>query len=187
MMMRGKKMSNNLIVIENGQLETYCLDDKLSWQVGRLSKDNVPDIILHSVTASRKHGKFQNMDGVWFYIDNSSNTNGTIYNNEKVKTGLNGRVKPVMVSDGDTFIFGGGAEAIINPQTIWALFTTKTFEQEWRAVPTGGEAEVLVQTTQRKDELKHLKKGEVIEQTDGIAICMGDITYLIGDMNVIKQ
>ena len=185
--MHGKKMSNNLIVIENGQLTTYCLDDKLSWQVGRLSKDNVPDIILHSVTASRKHGKFQNMDGVWFYIDNSNNTNGTIYNNEKVKTGLNGRVKPIMVSDGDIFIFGGGDEAIINPQTIWALFTTKSFDEKWRMVDTKGNKEILIQTTKQEDVLKHLKKGEVISQADGMAIDMGDITYLIGDMNVIKE
>ena len=38
------KISNTLIIIENGQLSTYSLDDKLSWEVGRPSKDNFPDI-----------------------------------------------------------------------------------------------------------------------------------------------
>lgn len=51
------KKSNNLVVIENGQLTQYSLDDKNVWEVGRPSRDNVPDIKLHSTTASRKHGK----------------------------------------------------------------------------------------------------------------------------------
>ena len=64
--MNGKKSrnGNQLIVIENGQLSTYTLDDRLVWEVGRASKDNLPDIRLHSETVSRKHGKFQNIDGI---------------------------------------------------------------------------------------------------------------------------
>ena len=185
--MHGRKISNNLIVIENGQLTNYCLDDKLCWQVGRLSKGNSPDIILHSVTASRKHGKFQNMDGVWFYIDNSSNTNGTIYNNKKVKTGLNGRVKPIMVSDGDIFIFGGGEEAIINAQTIWALFSTRAFDKKWRCVDTKGLTQLSILSAKKVEQLKDLKKGDVIERVDGIVIYMEDITYLIGDIDIVKK
>ena len=59
-MMHGK-IENNLILIENGQIFSYVLDNKNSWEIGRPSKDNIPDIKLHSATVSRKHGKFQNI------------------------------------------------------------------------------------------------------------------------------
>ena len=36
------RKNNNLIVIENGQISTYLLDDKLQWTVGRISKENHP-------------------------------------------------------------------------------------------------------------------------------------------------
>ncbi|MCR5303208.1 MAG: FHA domain-containing protein, partial [Lachnospiraceae bacterium] len=77
-MMHGEK-GNSLIVIESGSQTTYYLDDRRVWNVGRASKDNVPDIRLHSTTASRKHGKFENIDGIWFYLD-SNGKNGTVYN-----------------------------------------------------------------------------------------------------------
>ena len=66
--MSGKK-ENSLIIIENGQIKTYDLDNKTEWYLGRPSKNNIPDIKLHLNTVSRKHGKFQNIDGVWFYMD----------------------------------------------------------------------------------------------------------------------
>ena len=78
--MLGKK-GNSLIVIENGKLTDYRLDDKLVWEVGRPSRDNNPDIILHSVTVSRQHGKFQNIDGMWFYLDKKGKTNKKLKRN----------------------------------------------------------------------------------------------------------
>ena len=69
---------NTLIVIENGQLTSYDLDNRLIWEVGRPSKDNLPDIKLHSLTVSRKHGRFQNIDGMWFYLDKNGK-NGTVW------------------------------------------------------------------------------------------------------------
>ena len=36
------RKNNNLIVIENGQIKTYLLDDKLQWTVGRPSAENIP-------------------------------------------------------------------------------------------------------------------------------------------------
>ena len=61
--MDGKK-ENNLIIIENGQLTSYMLDNKNVWEVGRPSKENIPDIKLHSATVSRRHGKFQKWNGI---------------------------------------------------------------------------------------------------------------------------
>lgn len=101
---------NRLIVIENGQLISYDLDNKLVWEVGRPSINNVPDIKLHTLTVSRKHGRFQNMDGMWFYIDKKGK-NGTVYNGKYITTGLKGRIKPVALKNGDILIFGGGKES----------------------------------------------------------------------------
>lgn len=92
-------MENNLIVIENGQLNIYLLDNQVVWEVGRMSKEHTPDIPMHATTISRRHGRFQNMDGIWFYMDENPK-NGTIRNQKKLSSGLHGRVKPVMVSPG---------------------------------------------------------------------------------------
>ena len=59
---------NVLTLLENGQLKTYLLDDQLSWEVGRESINSNPDIKLRSITVSRKHGKFQNINGNWLYV-----------------------------------------------------------------------------------------------------------------------
>ena len=52
--MKDKK-ENILVIIENGQIKTYTLDDKIKWEIGRPSKNNNPDIKLRSTTVSRKH------------------------------------------------------------------------------------------------------------------------------------
>ena len=127
--MRGNK-KNNLIVIENGQLSSYLLDDKLLWDIGRPSKGNKPDIKLYSPTVSRKHGRLQNIDGMWFYIDKKGK-NGTVYNGKYVTTGIRGRIKPIFLSSGDVLIFGGGEEPTINCKTIWSIFLQNDFEERW--------------------------------------------------------
>ena len=48
-------MENNLIVIENGQLNIYLLDNQVVWEVGRMSKEHTPDIPMHATTISRRH------------------------------------------------------------------------------------------------------------------------------------
>lgn len=43
-------MKNHLIVIENGKLQNYPLDNKLLWEIGRPSKENhpgYPDVFRH--------------------------------------------------------------------------------------------------------------------------------------------
>ncbi len=184
-MMHGKK-ANNLVLIENGQIFSYSLDDKISWEVGRPSKDNIPDIKLHSATVSRKHGKFQNMDGVWFYLDYKGK-NGTVYNHKHLVAGLNGRIKPVMLNDGDTFVFGGGEEEVINCKTIWALFVTRSFDKNWRVVDSKGYKKLQFVFGEGSTLMDAPEKGFVIEKETGIAIYMGDLTYLIGDVEVIGR
>lgn len=127
--MNGKE-NNKLIVIENGEISTYSLDDKLQWNIGRPSKENNPDIKLYSTTVSRKHGSFKNMDGIWFYLDGNGK-NGTVYNKKRIKPGLNGRIKPIMLSDGDVLVFGGGEENAINNKIPRAVFFNRESDDFW--------------------------------------------------------
>ena len=183
--MHGKK-GNSLVVIENGQLTTYTLDDKVAWNVGRPSKDNMPDIKLHSATVSRKHGKFQNMDGMWFYMDYIGK-NGTVYNGKQITPGIRGRVKPVTMKNGDILIFGGGGEAVINSKTIWAMFSERQFTERWRVENTKGWSRLSFTDGKQSTVMENPEKGTVITKDDGIAIYMGDITYLVGDIAVMGQ
>ncbi len=176
-------MNNKLIVIENGRVTIYSLDDKLAWTVGRPSKDSHPDIRLHSATVSRRHGTFQNMDGVWFYLDNRSK-NGTIYNNSHIKCGLNGRVKPVMLEDGDTFIFGAGEESVISHKTVWAMYISKKCDVNWKIVDTKDVSELSFVNGENTITYNCPMKGTVVRREEGLAIYMGDVTYLFGNMEV---
>ena len=180
--MHGKK-ENNLIVIENGTLVTYVLDDKLIWEVGRRSYDTVPDICLHTATVSRKHGRFENIDGVWFYLDNNGK-NGTVYNGQHITPGIRGRIKPITLNDKDIFIFGGGEEPVINSKTVWAMFSEHGFDERWRVEDTKGLEMLSFTDGIDKTELHRPQKGTVIDKEYGLAVYMGNITYLVGKMAV---
>lgn len=180
------RKNNNLIVIENGQISTYLLDDKLQWTVGRISKENHPDIKLHSLTVSRSHGIFRNVDGVWFYVDGNGK-NGTVYNKSRIRLGKNGKINPIMIKDGDIFVFGGGEEEIINSKTIWAMFTEKEIDTLWRVVDTKGLDEVVFHSGRREMAYHKPDKGTVINMENGIAIYMGDITYLSGEIEIVRN
>lgn len=181
--MRGNR-TNTLIVIENGQLISYDLDNKLVWKVGRPSKNNSPDIKLYSLTVSRKHGRFQNIDGMWFYLDNNGK-NGTVYNGKHVTAGIRGRIKPIALKNGDILIFGGGEEVSINCKTTWAMFSERTFSERWRVEDTKGLEKIAFTDGNDTIKLERPEKGSVVEKENGIAIYMGDITYLAGDISVI--
>lgn len=180
--MRGKK-GNSLIVIENGQLSTYMLDDKLVWEVGRPSKDNLPDIRLYSATISRHHGRFQNIDGMWFYLDKKGK-NGTVYNGKHITVGIRGRFKPIPMKDKDVLIFGGGEEPLISIKTVWAMFSEHIYDERWRVEDTKGLSKIQFSEDDDITVLDHPQKGTIIEKDNGIAIYMGDITYLSGDITV---
>ena len=180
------KKANNLIVIENGQLKVYPLDDKVEWEVGRSSPNNVPDIRFHSVTVSRKHGKFQNMDGMWFYIDYNGK-NGTVYNHRHLEKGLRGNVKPVPLGDGDVFVFGGGREEVINHKTVWCMFCEKEVEENWRVNDSKGFSKLSFVSGGKTNVFTGPDKGTVVKGENRIAIYMGDLTYVSGDMQVIGE
>jgi len=175
---------NNLIVIENGRLQTYALDDRPMWELGRAAGDHLPDIRLHASTVSRRHGKFQNMDGVWFYVD-LKGKNGTVYNGKHLEPGLNGRVKPVCLNDGDTFVFGGGETEVIDSRTVWALYTQQALPGVWRVEDTKGLERMVVTDGAEETTLERPARGAVIRGKQGMAIYMGDVTWLTGLITVI--
>ena len=116
--MRG----NKLIVMDQGSRKVYNLDYRLEWSFGRASKNAVPDICVNSLSVSRRHGSFQNADGYWYYLDYKGK-NGTLYNGKPVTAGLGGRIKPILLTEGDVFIFGTGGNIRYDDRTVWAVFT----------------------------------------------------------------
>lgn len=183
--MFGKK-SNHLVVIENGQLKSYFLDNKLEWNIGRPSREKNPDIKLYSTTVSRKHGRLDNQDGIWFYVD-LKGKNGTIYNKGRIKTGIGGRANPILLKHKDILIFGGGEEAVINSKTIWSIFLEREYEEKWRVEDTRDFNRVVFTDGEHATTLENPQKGTVIEKEKGIAIYMGDITYLNGEIAILNQ
>ena len=177
-------MENNLIVIENGQLNIYLLDNQVVWEVGRMSKEHTLDIPMHATTISRRHGRFQNMDGIWFYMDENPK-NGTIRNQKKLSSGLHGRVKPVMVSPGDVFVFGGGENAVVSPATVWAFFRTRYYDAPWRAMDSRGCSKFLIVDGATRTKLADPEPGSVVECEHGMVIYMGTLTYVIGPLKVM--
>ncbi len=116
-------MNSILIVQEDDKTSRYQLDDRSVWEVGRPYKEIDPDIKLYLKSVSRKHGSFQNIDGYWFYLDNNKK-NGTTYNGTRIEPGLGGRVKPVMLKDGDKLVFGGGND--LDEEKKYAVAVYKT-------------------------------------------------------------
>lgn len=171
---------NQLVIIENGQLEAICLDDRNSWEIGRGSSEFRPDIRLHSPTVSRRHGKFQNMDGCWFYTDDNVK-NRTICNNRQLRKGLGGKSRPVMLRNGDVFLFGCGDTPVLNEKTVWALYLGNCPDGRWRAADTRGAGVLTFTDGVQTLQFRNPDKGTVVTLSRGMAIYMGDLTYLLGE------
>ena len=177
---------NYLIVIENGQLTTYTLNDRNMWSIGRPSNGNMPDIRFYSSTVSRKHGELKNMDGIWFYLD-FNGKNGTIYNGKHINTGRNGKIKPTMLNNGDVLIFGGGETAVINYKTVWAMFYAGKLEGQWKTIETDMYSKIMIRGDEGAIEVTRDDKGRVVMNEKGIAIYMDELMFVFGDVEWIGQ
>ncbi|MBR4342921.1 MAG: FHA domain-containing protein [Lachnospiraceae bacterium] len=179
--MSGKR-ENNLILIENGHIWTEKLDARLVWSIGRVNSNDMPDIKLHTQTVSRQHGSFRNTDGIWFYCDKNGK-NGTVLNGKHISPGIRGRVKPQSLKDGDILIFGGPEEEVINSKVVWAMFSEYYYD-DWRVEDTRNIKRLCFCDNKGNTKIDGISKGARIRMDDGIAIYMGDITYLAGDISV---
>lgn len=119
-----------LLVLEQGKIRHYELEEKKRWTIGRTATGNTPDIPLSSSIASRVHGEIALVDSEWFYFDLGS-LNGTLYNGKKVKKGLNGRICPVMLKNGDILQIDRSNVDKADPRSVWMLFSTEGISGEW--------------------------------------------------------
>lgn len=75
-------------------------------------------------------------------------------------------------------------KAIVNYKTIWAMFSEKDFSDRWRVEDTRDIRKISFEDESEITVLEKPVKGTVIEKNNGIAIYMGDVTYLAGDISI---
>lgn len=185
-MVMYSKIANTLIVIERGLLTTYSLDDRKSWTVGRVSGTNQPDIALNTPTVSRHHGQFRKMNGIWFYLDHNGK-NGTVYNSRHLEPGIKGREKPVILSEGDILIFGGGKEAVVHRKTVWSMFVARVFDGGFKRLDTGSFSSIEIRDGEDVTRYTDPDKGTAVIKKNGVAIYMGGYAYISGDLRMTGQ
>ncbi len=173
------------IVIENGIYTEYRLDNRIEWEVGRAAGQIRPDIVMHPRTVSREQGKLRNVDGIWFYLQHRK-TNVTFRNGEQITEGVGGMVKPQVLEHGDVMIFGAGSEPVINSKTVWTLFLERRPEGAYREEYIGDLQKICVKSGTEQHVYGRPAPGNVIETEQGLAICMGEMAYLLGDISVTK-
>ena len=130
MMFQPSSGSSSLVVLENGGIQCYDLDSRVQWTIGRVTSSHVPDIQLTSPIASRAHGEFMLVDSEWFYLHRSK-TNGTLYNGVKIKSGLNGQIRPVLLKNGDILRIDQSGVGKADPRGVWMLFSTERIPGKW--------------------------------------------------------
>lgn len=133
----------NLVVLEHGSVCCYGMDSKSRWTLGRTTSQNTPDIPLTSQIVSRLHGEFVMIDGQWFYCDLGSR-NGTLYNGIKIRSGLNRRVYPVMLENGDVLQIDYSEAGKTDPRGVWMLFSTENIPGEWSYYSLVGKSNVNI-------------------------------------------
>ncbi len=119
-----------MIVFENETITKWMLTSKNRWTIGRQCPANYPDISLKSDIAGRKHGELIYVSNEWFFMDMGS-INGTYYNGEKIRDRINGKIKPVLLNNGD--ILRIDADDLNNPDErgILMIFTTDSIYDRW--------------------------------------------------------
>lgn len=123
-----------LVILEQGDVQCYRLDEAAQWSLGRKTPKNNPDIALKSSVVSRCHGTFLLVDDQWFYCDQGS-LNGTVYNGKKVRCGLNRRIMPVMLKNGDVLRIDHSSAGKSDPRGVWMLFSTERIPGKWTYFP----------------------------------------------------
>lgn len=176
-------MDNALIIIENKNIDYFDLNQKDTWSIGRPHKENMPDIKLMCSTVSREHGSLRCMDGYWFYVDNNTK-NGTLFNGKHIGSGYAGRIKPVMLGDGDILMFGCKAGAVLTQTTPWAIYLDHGYDGGYRTTDTAGRDTVIFTDGETPERLTFPKLGTIVRRGHGMAIYMGDTTYLLGNMRM---
>lgn len=125
--------SANLVVLEDGAVRSYPLNENQIWKIGRKNPESENDIELESKIVSRKHGQIQSVDGEWYYIDNGS-LNGTYYNGSKIKANDHGEFDAVKLSNGDILRIDSDSLDYPEERGVFFLFTTEGIGNQWKTV-----------------------------------------------------
>ncbi len=110
-----------IVITEKNESREVSLNDKTEWLIGRVSSASKPDIPLTTATVSRKHGRFVNCMGIWYYY-NCCCKNNTFINGKLIKPGIGGRIRPVMLKDGDELLLGAGSIPKVNDRNVKVVF-----------------------------------------------------------------
>jgi len=177
--MDNRQIRSKLIIIEQERLKVYRLDDKASWEIGRASKEGIPDIELITPTISRPHGVFKNKGGLWLYNDYCK-LNGTTHNGIRLTVNNNQKI----LEDGDILVFGGNGTSVVNSQTVWAIYLKREMGELYYAIDTSREKVLRFTDGVSTTKFVRPEKGTVADKGGGVGIYMGDFTYLFGDIRL---
>ena len=129
----AKNNGTTLVILENNQIRTCELDVKASWSVGRYdpTMPNTPDILFESPIVSREHGWIQNIDDMWFFVDNPKNLNGTFHNGRKIPRPLSGIKQPTPLENGDVLRIDNENLNNVSSNGVLMLFSTAPVKGTW--------------------------------------------------------
>jgi pSer/pThr/pTyr-binding forkhead associated (FHA) protein len=174
---------NRFVTIEGGRIEVFDLDNRRCWYLGRPSPGNDPDIKFQSTMVSRKHGRLENVDGLWFYFDGYGR-NGTLFNWKHLAPGIQGRSVPMMLEDGDCLVFGCGENSQITSKSPLGFFTENEASSEWKKLDSKYYHRIFFKDTIRTQAFEEPEPGTIVKSADGIGIYMGDYSFACGDMKI---
>lgn len=123
--------SITLLLLEDGQVKTYVFTDKERILYGRKAPENEPDIPSGSLAVGREHGLFLRINDSWFYCD-MGNINGSFIHGKKVNPGINGRMVPVLLNDGDSIKVLRDDDHFI-PESMIVFMTGKREAEKWKS------------------------------------------------------
>jgi len=131
----------HVTILDCDRLQILPLSGKDTFSIGRSNPAN-PDIALHSSIASREHGWLRLYNGVWYYLDNPQNTNGTFHNGRKIPR--TGAVQSVPLSTGDSLRIDSANPNNSNKDSVLILFSTVPEQGQWTFLSLQGKDTVTI-------------------------------------------
>lgn len=140
---RSTPSGAKLIIMEASAISVFLLDDNPSWILGRVTPGEKPTAMvpLRSSVVSRVHGKLYREQGNWFYLDNPTNTNGTVLNGRLIPKKNN---TPNRLYDGDTLRIDRIDTRTSVENAVMILFTTAATVDSWQKYSFQGKTTVTI-------------------------------------------
>ena len=133
-----------LIIMDGNHLFTFPLDSQAEWPVIRASGPSENNVIaLHSPIVSKYHAHLRKANGMWYYIDNPNNTNGTLYNGIRISA-PGGKAGKVRLFDGDLLRIDNQNSGHSNANAVLMMFSTSPMENQWQHLSIKGKKTVLI-------------------------------------------